>query len=333
MNSQANLDAGRQFSRMIGLGCVILLTSHLYAQQQMKPMDTEIKHIGTAEAKTVVNTGYFSSRQPEVYWHDQDWNIDLLIPPDKHDPYLLSIRSSGGNASILKLPYNYGQINSIYRAPDDKAIIDAECGGNCNVFAVIDLKQGMVIDEVSDDGLAISPNGRFILYGNGINSAPGTDGDEEQSTHLYDTLKTPLENTCGYRDNDPEHKDLDEEMRGFQVFPQKPGQILCTDEYVDENDDNMPSNFTWSADSSKVVFADMKSGVMSLVAVMMPVGTRTPVCPRHQSRPSATMTLGLDAGSEIVSASAPSAPTWRRTDYPASPELELLPVLQPEIAM
>ena len=36
----------------------------------------------------------------------------------------------------------------------------------------------------------------------------------------------------------------------------------------------MAMNFTWAADSSKIVFADVKSGVMSLVVVTMPVGTK-----------------------------------------------------------
>ena len=89
---------------------------------------------------------------------------------------------------------------------------------------------------------------------------------------LYDVLKTPFENTCNYIaiGNDPEHKDLQGSGRGFQVYPQKAGQIHCN-EPEDEDDDNVAvSDFLWSADSSKVVFADVKSGAISLILVTMP---------------------------------------------------------------
>ena len=50
---------------------------------------------------------------------------------------------------------------------------------------------------------------------------------------------------------------------------------FCTNKGNDGlDDDNMAMNFTWAADSRKIVFADVKSGVMSLVVVTMPVGTK-----------------------------------------------------------
>jgi hypothetical protein len=112
-------------SRTIWIGVVTLLCASLYAQQPAgsnstsppkKQLDTEVKHIGTAEATTVVKTGFYPDRQPKVYWHDQDWNIDLLIPASGEDPYSLSISSRGGVASIVKLPDLYSQINTISRA-------------------------------------------------------------------------------------------------------------------------------------------------------------------------------------------------------------------------
>jgi len=263
---------------MLGIGCVTLFSSYVFAQQPSKstiadrikqPFSTEVKHIGMAEIKTVVKTGYFPQRQPEVYWHDQDWNIDLIIRSTDDSPDSLSIRSSGGAAQVVTLPDDYRQVNSIFRGPNDKAIIDADCGGSCGGFIIIDLKLGKVIDDFGKIETLVSPNGRFILYLNGYSPHAGT---FENQYHLYDTMKTPRENVCGYRQNDPMHKDLDEEMRGFQVYPQSPGQILCVDE--DDDDDNMAANFTWDADSSKIVFADKKSGVMSLVVVTMPVGAK-----------------------------------------------------------
>lgn len=244
------------------------------ANKPEEPLGIEVKHIGRAEAASVVNTGFFPSRQPVIYWHDQDWNIDLVIPPtgSENDAYSLRISSSSGAASTVLLPEVYAQIKSITRAPRDKVILDADCGGTCSGFLIVDLKEAKVIDDIGAEDVTISPDGRFILYNNGY---PSHGGEHENLYHLYDTMKPPSENVCGYSRYDSKHERLVEVWRGFQVFPQKPGQIFCTNKENDGlDDDNMAMNFTWAADSSKIVFADVKSGVMSLVVVTMPVGTK-----------------------------------------------------------
>lgn len=239
------------------------------AQEPEKPFITDLKHIGAAEVSKVVNTGYFPSRQPKIYWHDQNWNIDLVIPSkgSENDAYSLRISSSSGTETIVELPEIYGQIDTIYRTPGDKVILNGECGGTCTGFLIVDLKQPKVIDDIGAEDVTISPDGRFILYDNAY---PAHGGDHENRYHLYDTTKTARENVCGYMDNDPRHERLDEDMRGFEVYPQRPGQTLCS--APDEDDDNMATNFLWSEDSSKIVFADVKNGVMSMVLVTMPVG-------------------------------------------------------------
>lgn len=268
---------------VIGFGVVALLTLSILAQQtaqstgnnnQEQPFDTQVTHIGTAEVSTVVDTGYFPSRQPKIYWHDQDWNVDLIVPPSgsENDTYSLRVRSSSGAESTVEIPEVYGQIDKIYRTPGDKVILDAECGGTCTGFLVVDLKQAKVIDNIGAEDVTISPNGRFILYDNGY---PSHGGEDPGQYHLYDTVKTPLENFCGHTLVHPRNERLDEDWRGFQVFPQKPGQVYCTNKENDDlDDDNVATNFVWSADSSKIVFADVKSGVMSLVVVAMPAGAK-----------------------------------------------------------
>lgn len=183
------------------------------ASTPKKSLSTEIKHVGTAEAKTVVKTGFFPSRQPEAYWHDQDWNIDLVIPPSNDSPYSLSIRSGRETALILKLPELYVQINSISGAPDDKAIVDADCGAELSCFAIVDLKQGKVVDDVGVSFTVISPDRRFIVFKNWFPSHAET---YENEYRLYDIMKTPRQNLCGYRKNDPDHKDLHSAFRSFQ---------------------------------------------------------------------------------------------------------------------
>ncbi len=254
----------------------LLASSPLFAQPPQnattpeQPLATEIARIGSAEKKSVVNTGFFPSRQPEVYWHDPDYKIDLILPSPGNSLYSVSIRSSNGAPSIVQLPESYAQINSISRSPGDKAIVDADCGSETGCFAVIDLKQGKIVDNVAGSFTEISPNRRFILF---EEWNPPYKDSAENKYHLYDTLKSPHENICRFKSNNP-RTDPEREMSGFQVYPQKPGQVLCND-IEDENnpDDNMATNFTWAEDSRKIVFADVKSGVMSLVVVMMPVSS------------------------------------------------------------
>ncbi len=109
---------------------------------------------------------------------------------------------------------------------------------------------------------SISPDRRFLLYNNW--SPPHAESPHE---NLYDTLKTPEENTCGYGENNPDYKKHGEELQGIQVYPH---QVSCLPGNDENDDNNDVSDFIWSADSSKVVFADTKSGVISLILVMMP---------------------------------------------------------------
>jgi hypothetical protein len=251
------------------------------ANKPEEPLGIEVKHIGTAEAATVVNTGFFPSRQPVIYWHDQDWNIDLVLPVAESRVFSLDIRSKTGRELNVKLPERAMQINSILRAPDDKVIVDTDCNSECIGFVIVDLKLGKVIDDVVTAGTYFSPNRRFILYDNWF---ANWDDSVKDTYHLYDILRTPKENTCGYEINDPKHERLGDYLRGFQVYPRKPGQIHCA---VDEDSDgNVATNFTWAADSSKIVFTDVKRNKTSLVVVTMPVGTkdlpRTSVSTHHR---------------------------------------------------
>ncbi len=275
-----NTQTGFIVSGMIEIGVVTLLSASIFAQQTAPSTGTEIpeppfatqtSQIGAAEVKTVVVTGYFPERQPVIYWHDPEWKIDLVIPPagSENDAYSLHILSSDGRSSTVEIPEVYGQINTIYRTPGDKVILDAICGGMCTSFLIVDLKLAKIIDDIGAEGVTISPNGRFILYLSGHTArAPE---QEPSRYHLYDTAKTPMENYCGHTPINFRHEKLPEDWRGFRVYPQKPGQIYCTIKENDNlDDDNSASDFIWSSDSSKVIFADVKSGVMSLVLVKIP---------------------------------------------------------------
>jgi hypothetical protein len=270
MNSQMKFVDCKTLGKMIGLGVLCLqmlfISAPLAAQDRSQHISSEVTHVGTAEMRSVTKTsGFIPDRQPVVYWHDEDWKIDLT-PQSLPNAFTVTITSSDGREKVVKLPWEFSQIVSISRTPNDEAIVTADLTGMIQAFCIIDLREGKITDNIALYDPIISPDRRFILFNNWY---PPHVGGEEMY-RIYDVLKTPRENTCGYRENDPRHEDLDGGYRGFQVYPQTPGQILCTSE--DDEDDNSGFDFLWDTDSSKVVFADVKSGVMSLILVTMPHG-------------------------------------------------------------
>ncbi len=242
------------------------------------PVTTEVRTIcqtiGNAESVSVTSPfAAYPALQPVVYWHDDNWKIDMLPQPASDGDLRMKITSSDGREKIAELPADYAQVDSISRTPSDNAIVIADINGKITAFGLVDLKLGKLIDNFAMSPPSVSPNRRFILYVN-------TDYYDYYNYRLYDTSKTPRENTCGYRENDPEHKDLDEGYRGFPVYPRKANQTSCSDAaekaFADESHTQL-SNFVWSADSYKAVFADLMNGnAMSLILVTMPKGENDP---------------------------------------------------------
>jgi len=220
-------------------------------------------------------SNFYPAVQPDVYWHDAEWNIDLVHRISSNDPLSISVQHSSDSKKIVELPRIFAQVDSITRNPEDKAIILAEATGTAEAFLIIDLKERKLIDRIGMDSPSISPDRRLILYTNGY---PAHGPGQAAQYHLYDTLKTPRENTCGYRLNDPQHKDLDESYRGIQVYPRKGNSVSCSDAELkafEDDDHDMVSGFVWSADSSKAVFADIMNGsTISLILVKIPHGER-----------------------------------------------------------
>ena len=313
MISRTLFFAIRTLGRLIGLSAISLqvfsFAFAVYAQEV--PSDTEVrsevKHVGTAEVRSVFTpNGKYPSSHPKVYWHDADWNIDMVPEHNPDGKLTMKIVPANGSTQYVTLERYFAQVDSISRAPDDKAIAMAEANGTSEAFIIVDLKTGAQIDQIGMYHPSISPNRRFILY---INGYPAH-GDVAAATkyRLYDTLKTPKENTCAYRQNDPGHKDLNETYRGFPVYPRKANQITCSDAddlLFEEEDHDLASDFVWSPDSNTVIFADIKDGIVSLVSVSMPVGTRD--LPK-----TSVYTL---AGAEDVCAGATDAAGQENCDY------------------
>jgi hypothetical protein len=300
----------------LGFG-LILLSSRLTAAGQCTAADrdqaadrahAQTIRIGNAEVGTApvwtVDSVAYRCQHPDVYWHDDNWKIDLLLPATENDPYSLRIRSSAGREETVKLDYPFDQIASVSVTPNDKAIVVAYVYGHrtgvFSVASIFDLKSGALADTLTALSFSISPNRRFLLY---LNSGDFDEGGTEPpyQYRLYDVVKTPRENTCGYRINDRQHESLDEEHRGYPLYPRRPHRTSCSDADLkpfDRDDRDWVSNFLWSDDSSKVAFVDEgNQNNLSVVAVTTPIGSKDP--PRVSINRLGTSQAGDDEGAKI----------------------------------
>jgi hypothetical protein len=255
----------RTVARFLILFLIVLdVAFSQFAAHAQGRFDTQVTQIGDAQAQTIVEAGFFPDRQSVVFWHDPDWSIDLVVPA-KERVFSVRVQYRKGKASLVTLPKSAMQILSVARAPGDKAIVSTDCGSECLGFVILDLKKATVVDEVGSSGIEISPNRRFILFDSWF---ANWDDSVPHEFRLYDVLRTPKENTCGYTVLDSKHEKLNDYLRGLQVFPSTP---TCSN-----NEENLGfdygGRFTWSPDSSRIVFAVMREGRMSLVLIKMPAG-------------------------------------------------------------
>jgi len=260
----------KSFYAVVALGLAAFLASAFAAGQSCPDnpgVRTICKQIGNAEVVSVSGPlGAYPATPPTVYWHDADWWIDVL--PRLTDDGKIRVQIKSRNGEIKVVEYNevlFAQVDSITRNPRDKAIVLGEANGTSSVFSIIDLKTGKEISGGLLYSPSISPDRRFLLYENWF--PPHAEFPQESQFILYDTLKSPQENFCGFGSDNPEYRKHSDDLNGIQVYPYQTGCLIEND----ENDDNTAvSAFFWSTDSSKVVFADVKSGAINLILVAMP---------------------------------------------------------------
>jgi hypothetical protein len=242
------------------------------AQTELSRGDSKIKKVETAEVRAIEpGTLFDPEHQREVYWHDSDWKINLVIPASKNHVHQISVQSNSGTNSTVVLPDYFYQIDEILRGPEDKAIVLEEDGSYSQDFAVIDLKQGKLIAQIAAAyGVEISPNRRFVFFQRWVARFAK---ESENEFGIYDLVKSTRANVCSYSKKDPRHEHLELAELGFPVYPQRPGQTDCSAP-DDSNDDNQALLSSWAEDSTKVVFADVKGSVMSLILVTMPIGAK-----------------------------------------------------------
>ena len=228
---------------------------------------TICKQIGDAEVVSVSGPfGAYPTMPPTVYWRDSEWWIDVLPKRAEDGKIRIQIKSRSGETGIVELDeVFFAQVDSITRNPRDKAIVLGEANGTSSTFSILDLKTGKEISGGLLYDPSISPDRRFLLYENWF--PPHAEFPQESQYILYDTFKSPQENVCGYESSNPEYLRHRDELNGMQVYPYQTSCLIGND----ENDDNAAvSAFAWTTDSSKVVFADIKDNVISLILVAMP---------------------------------------------------------------
>jgi hypothetical protein len=272
---------------------LMLLSSPLAAVGQCTAADREKAadrahaqaiRIGNAKVRTApdwIGAGPNQCLQPDVYWHDDHWKIDVLEPARDNDPFSIGIRSGAGQEKTVALDFEVDQVASVWVTPNEEAIVVGwvygRWSGLFSLASIFDLKSGASVDRFTAQSFSISPNRRFLLYLNvgGINDQQT---EPPYQYRLYDVLKTPRENTCGYRINDPQHKFVDDDHRGFPLYPKRPHRASCSDadlQPFERDDHDWISDFLWSDDSSKVVFVDEgNQGSLSVVAVTTPMGSK-----------------------------------------------------------
>src|SRR5665213_998459 len=154
--AESGLDASHTTSSSLKFTLFIGVIAFPCPTRAQEHFETQITQVGDAQMQTIVETGFFPDRQSVVFWHDPEWSIDLLPPANKDGSFSMRIRSTEGQETLVTLPDEARQIQSVVRAPGDKAIVRMDCDSERDGFVVLDLKKGGIADDVCSSDLTIS---------------------------------------------------------------------------------------------------------------------------------------------------------------------------------
>lgn len=216
------------------------------------------------------NHGARSGEQAEVYWHDSDTRLDLKTSAQSWD---IAVSESGTNIGQIVVPDEVSQVDLIHRAGPDRAVFLADLSAGAHMAGIITIVPPKLIDSFwTGPRISLSPDGHYVIF---IRFYPmhGAEGYDDQY-RLYDVLGDRSLNWPGRPATDApptEPLNYDPSLAGVPVYPLMTNEIDRDNTNVTEDQQHQnASEFVWSADSSKVVFADVQGGVMSLVVVYMP---------------------------------------------------------------
>lgn len=211
-----------------------------------------------------------TGKQPEIHWHDNDIQFDLDASTEH---WIILIRKNSSEAGRVPLPDTIAQVYAIHRAASNRAVILADASAGAHYVAVIGTDPAKLLDSFYTAGrISLSPDNRYVLF---IRLYPmhGADNYDDQY-RLYNVLGTRASNWPDRpaQDGPPNlPANYDDTLAGVPVYSLKAGELGRENTNVEEGQVHLSaSDFIWTADSSKVVFADAQAGVLSLVVVTMP---------------------------------------------------------------
>jgi hypothetical protein len=209
-------------------------------------------------------------RQPEVYWHDKDLNLDI---DTSTSDWSVVVTHSNGTVDHVPLPREIGLIDAVHRSAQNRAVILTEIGSGAREVVVIQTDPAKLLEKFwSSKPVSLSPDNRYVLF---VRFYPmhGGEGYDDQY-RLYDVLGTRSTNWPDRPAQDAPPNmptNYDETLAGVPVYPLKAGELGRMNTFVPEGQEHLKaSDFIWTADSSKVVFADVQGNIISLVVVTMP---------------------------------------------------------------
>jgi hypothetical protein len=213
-----------------------------------------------------------NGKQTDIYWHDADTQFDLDTSTDK---WGVLIRRGSAAAERVPLPDILEQVYAIHRTAPNRAVLLADLSAGAKFVGVIGTSSVKHLDSFwSSADPSLSPDNRYVLF---VRFYPmhGAEGEDDQY-RLYDVLGTRSSNWPDRpaQDGPPtEPINYDSTLAGVPVYPLKAGELGRENTNVEEGQEHKSaSDFIWTADSSKVAFADVQGGVISLIVVAVPPG-------------------------------------------------------------
>ena len=254
------------FSLGIAFACILLSTAVAASSaQQVKEFSwkDEPQYVGDAPP----------FKQLEVYWHDPDLRLDLDA---SKEPWSVLVQRNGGE--VARLPVDdlgFSRVNAIHRVAQDRAVLLGEGTTGSGIVGVIGTNPVKLLDHFwTNGGFGLSPDNHYLIFGR-FYPAHGADNYDDQY-RLYDLLGTRTSNwpKRPAQDGPPtEPINYDDTLAGVPVYPLKADEVDRENTNVPEGTEHEGGiDFIWSADSSKVVFADSQARVITIVLVKMPVG-------------------------------------------------------------
>jgi hypothetical protein len=174
---------------------------------------------------------------------------------------------AGQSGSLVALPDDLSQVDQIRRGPGHRAVILGWVSSAVAQVTIFDFKKRIVVDHFWAYQPTLSPNSRWLAFTK-YYPPHGAENTEDQY-RLYDLARTTAANRPSRPDRGTGAADPVTEV-GAWIYPLRANEIDRENVGVDDGTAHeSASDFFWSDDSSKLVFADAQAKIMSVVMIRM----------------------------------------------------------------